>query len=541
MLAFALLFIFIPNILSNSFHISKFLNLLQFEEKINLNYIIQIGDPFFIDEIVRSLSLPKVSLKEGSNVNYLDFPRYKKTTSLKYYFNYEFLTIIFADFMENVLKSHLFAHTVSYSRNNIIVIITLTFSNNSDYVLKHLHKNRFANVIYIDCKSFELSKKFKTYNIFKNYELTEKHTFKNEDISNLNLHKVIVFCSKRHPFSLCFQDNNNDTVAVGIMFHTAKNFVKYINGTMDLHIEINTNQEYSSKELIFDIVTKIFLMDIASRKLEFPLSSETLSNPLDTNDVLLIVPKASYIKRSLYITKPFPLVIWLYIIYGTLIFKITFYITKKDNEIWTIFNQLLRSLLSQTYSNPIPGFKFTIFYLLAMILGFITTIWYSTLLGSYITTYLREPQISTISELKRSNIKITSLGYGLELTTGFEEIKDFFTILTNEELVQALRTANQSYGHLISSRMLEFSRILEQFSIIKDFKLESSFIQFYWKLTTIFKLRFNRYIGIIQDSGLYLHWKSNFFYESFKYPNSVSSQILYGKRKLLEKKITEGF
>uniref|UniRef100_T1GBK6 Uncharacterized protein n=1 Tax=Megaselia scalaris TaxID=36166 RepID=T1GBK6_MEGSC len=124
---------------------------------------------------------------------------------------------------------------------------------------------------------------------------------------------------------------------------------------------------------------------------------------------------------------------------------------------------------------------------------------YNSLLGSFLTTYIRSPQISTLQQFKENNRKILYHGVYINTTFGFKDIKDILFPVKPHETFKILNSNDNAYGYIISS--------------IKPF---------------------DRYIDLVQELGLYEFWKEGVNFESF---NISDKNILFRLKKL--RKISE--
>lgn len=140
---------------------AKFLKNLENSLDVNYVNIINIGNNNFIDGIIQSLKMPKVAINLQKEINYLNLPRYCRRdldiclNTLKYYFNYKFLTIVFADeFQIKLLRKidNLLLHSI----NQVLVLISGK-SNNSESVFNYFNNFHYSNVIFINVQSFENS------------------------------------------------------------------------------------------------------------------------------------------------------------------------------------------------------------------------------------------------------------------------------------------------------------------------------------------------------------------------------------------------
>lgn len=120
---FVLIISLIPHILCNINFVSRFLKDLQYLENINSVFVLNFNNSKNSDLILKSIQLPKLSLKHGLNMNFLNFPRYETYNSFKYYFNRGFMTVIIS-LDKHLFQSNLLTEIICFSRENILVIIT---------------------------------------------------------------------------------------------------------------------------------------------------------------------------------------------------------------------------------------------------------------------------------------------------------------------------------------------------------------------------------------------------------------------------------
>lgn len=521
MFQFALLLNLISNISTNIDFISDFLTNLEISQNLHSTYVLKQDNSKYSDEIIKSLTLPTITIQYGMPINYLNFTKFETINySLKFYFNKQFMTILIAQvFNESIFQNHILFEILNFSRENILVIITDQIYNNWINVLRRFRSLKFSNVIYFDIEDFRKYQKFGGFDSISEYSPVVQRKFVKETISNLKKYKLKVACFNQFPLCRCFRQNNR-TKGIGPIFKVFENFIQFINGTMELIVYDNETLNIWD----FDLLTKIEINTLILNRRIFPLDFETFSNSLEKFDIVLIIPKADFINQNLYIIKPFSTsIIFLilgYLIYGPIIFNLTFFIINRKTKFWKIFSQLLRSLLAQSFSKPLEGPQISLIYLLGILLGYILTIWYSALLGSYFTTFIRESQISTLGDLKKSNISIAISNVNNYYTAyGYRKISDLIALLPVNEETAALKAVNRSYGFIIWTYEWESSNFPNFYFKIKNFSLETTFIRIAFHLNSIYKTQFNQYLNIIQDCGLYNYWKEHSYYDWLKVEN----------------------
>lgn len=237
--------------------ITKFLQNLESSERPNFIFVLKVGNFQYIDLILKTLQSPKINLENNGIINYLNLERFENTNSLKYYFNMEFLTLIF---IENcsTLEVDVFARflkdvTVALSRNQLQVLLTDDTCFKTDKILSKFYVQNFINVIVLNVKIFQKSQTFDTFEIFPSPKIVSKSKFLMENITNLKYFEVNIACNDYFPYSVCFEMDNN-IEGIGRNFHIFKNFIKFINGTVVWKIEENEIADLSTQPLISTIM-----------------------------------------------------------------------------------------------------------------------------------------------------------------------------------------------------------------------------------------------------------------------------------------------
>lgn len=316
--------------------VNKFLQNLESSENINTIYIYKINNSKYCDNIIKSLTLPKVIIQDGLSMNFLNFPIYKPQMSIKYCFNREYMTILTAD-GENINRifdnyDH-FGGIYWFSRDKTLSIITDTSFKYSADILVGLHSNNFVNVILINYEGFPKSKTFETFELFPKFKIISKTKFEKQNVQNVEDHRIKVLCNRNFPFSYCFRNKDNKVVGIGKLFHVIYNFAQFINAKVNLTFQIQKN-DYNEVWLSkYDFSTKMLATTLNSDLEIYPMNTEFYSNILENYDVFIIVTKANFIDSFLYTIKPFSVQLWIlylvYLLYGSCLVTFTFYIMKK--------------------------------------------------------------------------------------------------------------------------------------------------------------------------------------------------------------------
>lgn len=358
------------------------------------------------------------------------------------------------------------------------------------------------NVIYLDLETFD--NQFLTFRTFPEFQILRTSVLEIENVSNIRANNFKILCSEALLLSTCIKEKNK-TLGYGRVFQLVNAFGKYVNGA----IEITSGNIYDIKSQIKGSSSSQYLNS-------FPKLMEYQSIPIESFLMLIILPKANLIDSKLYLLKPFSWNLWLacfgYIIFGSTLLTITFSIIRQNANFWIFSNQLLRSLLSQSFSDPINGLQMSVIYILALLMGFIIFTFYSAILGSFITTNLYEKQIVSLEDMRKVNMKLVHSYDPKVIGTymGYNEIKDFAVHLTNKEYIQTALNLNSTTGFLMPSNLFEFDIFKNKYKV-SDFVLEQTFVRLEWNFANfIFKERFDKFITLSKDTGLYNYWSKKY-------------------------------
>lgn len=218
-----LLLFWIPYIGSNISSIRAFLGSLESSEKFHSFYTLTLDESWYDNDIIKTLKLPKITIQNGLKMNFLNFPRFQVANSLKYYFNYDFVVIIFAyNLNVNSLDTPMFWEIIKYSRSNILIIILDKIQRNTYNPLKLLLNLGFINVIFMDVESFNDSNNLQTFKNYPKFEFSSK--FKKESVRNIQHFLVKMGCIFQTPFTNCY-NHNGKIIGSGRIFHLFYNFI----------------------------------------------------------------------------------------------------------------------------------------------------------------------------------------------------------------------------------------------------------------------------------------------------------------------------
>lgn len=242
---YLLIFLGIPHVFCNVELTIKYLKEIESSQNLHSIFILKINNSKYSDEILNSLSLPKVILHDGLKMNYLNFPTSNVVRSLKHYFHSEYMAIIFAEnFEKDNIRKELFKDIAWYGRDNIFFVISDKTYENAGEVLNQFRTNSFLNVIYLCVENFYNSR---TFQLFPYFKYISHLNFEKEVIGNIQHYQMKAICNSHTPFSYCLL-KNNQIKGIGRIYHLVTNFIKFINGTVIFKVELKN--EYSSPKLL---------------------------------------------------------------------------------------------------------------------------------------------------------------------------------------------------------------------------------------------------------------------------------------------------
>lgn len=146
-------------------------------------------------------------------------------------------------------------------------------------------------------------------------------------------------------------------------------------------------------------------------------------------------------------------------------------------------------------------------YLIALLMGFIISVWYSSLLGSFLTTNLYTTQIRSLEDMRKTNMKIV-FPYEkavMESLAKYEDCKDMAISVKLEEQYELFNNFNRSYAFLFFKSSFEYTFVPPIGYFESDVIVEYNFlsINIY---NTIYKNSLDKLINIVLDTGLYEYW-----------------------------------
>lgn len=460
-------------------------------------------------------------------------------TPLMINFDTNLLTVVFAT---NSSKYSTVYNLLEFNSKSKIIIF-LDSEESIKSTLKEFANKKFINSIAVLAKdntffTFDLFPEF----VLKRGILLEKAIYFEEKMKNIRQHPIRFSCHGGVP--RCMTGNSPATgkqIFVGYMSRIVKNFSKFINGSYQPSLYPSI-----SNESIFDEAIKE-QVDIISMQRYFipndPYNSlifrQNRSHILEFTEILVIAPSPNRLNSRLYFIKPFDAAIWMglgiVVFYGTSFLTLTMWLTRRQGHFWYIFTDVLRLILTQPLSfHSMKRFKgLSLFFILIQGLGFIIILLYSTILGSFLTTYIYERVIKTFPDIRAANLKILFPVMDFNPLYSFEGIEENLDLFEPRD-VYSLFILRDQLDQRFS--FVELSDHWEHFAVpqmrfFNDQKFRKTEIVLSQSLSfininhdSLYKESLNRFIHLIKDYGLYKFWCEKVFMENLKY--KVSMEVI---------------
>lgn len=223
------------------------------------------------------------------------------------------------------------------------------------------------------------------------------------------------------------------------------------------------------------------------------------------------------------------------VFYGSSLLALTMKVINEGVDFWNHFNDILRLIICQPINTQslrrMRGLF--LFYIFNQTLGFIIVVWYSAILGSFLTTYIYGKTICSFVDIRAANLKILFPKLDFNILTNFEGIKDNLDLFEMTDITKmnhlrnhldigyAYVTLNDHWNHFALPQMRFYND--ERFKATKILLAKGiAFMNI--NHDSVYKARLNRYIHIIKDVGLFQLWCEKVFMENLKH--SVSMQLM---------------
>lgn len=522
-----LIFAFLVDPASSSGSLRELLKSFE-DSETDLNYITIINLDFkeTINDNIDIMDSPIVVLdiKEGfSNMNFLNHRRVDDLESLKFFFNSKIMSVVF--FGNTTQESVIVA--LQFLKFHFMQRTILVFDN--DVSIKEFVPlfRRFQNLIILNVNDFESSRNYsdnmKTSHVF-NGGVPPKTVIK--DISG---EKVIVNAFRITPY--CFMRYNEISKRYeyyGILSHVIENFIQYINGTPDFISPKELDERNITAHAPLEganLTTYVQFVPSMSYSKNM-LICLLRSNPIEPYKVFLVFNSPGQIDMDSYSTRPLDHNSWIciivFIFYASILYTVSRRLIKINKSYWASFSIVLRGILAQSFE-----MERTLVCIIVVVFGFMLTICYSALLGSYLTTLIYEDPLEDWSDVVEKNLTVMIME-----TFNKENIRNNIPELgMYKDYIKYVPSQNRLYyGPVDPNRaligntgfwkyMMELQMKFYNTRIYRrsKFNFGRSFLFIYHEHHLKYKYRLNYFLALIKETGLYNYWCSQAVYENLKY------------------------
>lgn len=508
-------------------------------ERYNFLNILKMDDSLMIPTEVIESGFPKLIFS-------------KRFPMLKFKFNTNLLTIVLVK--NQTLFDPVFEN-LKYNSVSDILLISDHLPNPTQ-TLKTFADHKFLNTIFINKKTskvyyFEYFPGFAL--VEEEFERTTNIIFENK-VKSIHKKLVKIACVKSLPRCMDGIDNKGNTKFVGYLSHILRNFARFLNGTFEFQNFNESipeqNMELVLAEELVDFVTLV-KFHFSDNSTEQMLLNQNISSILGIINNYVIVPSPKPTDKMNYPVKPFAIAVWLllfiFLFYSSFLIDCGLLLKEGKTDVGLYSECILRAVLAQSFplhNRQKPAFL-SIVFLIIEIFGFIVTLWYCAVLGSFVTATLYDPAIDSLEGIRRSNLKILlgdSYGYLLQKYVGIESYHDLFSLYPLQEFRRLKAELNQNYAYVeASDRWIYYLKPLQKFYGVDKFRTISNnllSVASYINLNhdSVYKKSLNRFLAISKDVGLFDFWCKRTFLDSLIYNiyrKPMGQNTSHGKGKVL--------
>lgn len=426
---------------------------------------------------------------------------------------YQTLSIILIIFQEPISLEAIFQYMLSLSYLNVVCVYYMNFESNSEFFTYDVVGNNFClmDPICNACASYNVSPLLEKNIYHFNGNLKLIKNFETFSKTSISLHTVNEF-----PRAQLY----STIEAFGYIARIVHSFSDWVGSGLRLHITSDSALEKIGKKM-----EKLELeshSDFSTAFEKFYINQnlheiQKMSTVLEIMPWLIIVPVSKPLPIEYYIFKPFDGIVWFLIILTV----ISISVIAKGNFLVN-FCDFLRATLSQSYIFHSIS-KTSKWHIMCVGFGFIFTTWYISLIGSFVTTNLYNKPLKTFEDIRKSGLKIL---IDNQAEISFSEISqnfDIFQIISRVKFFQHGNLNNDSYGYLEYGDRWEYyfkpRMAYDNRQYFRATGLVVSYfpISFQMKINFIYREKFNRFLNLIRDVGLYQGWTKKSFTEAINY------------------------
>ncbi|CAD7077001.1 unnamed protein product [Hermetia illucens] len=329
-----------------------------------------------------------------------------------------------------------------------------------------------------------------------------------------------------HPRSFKYINYKGKEVIGGYLSKIFYTFVSVYNASVEII------DESASQSLVKPNLEK-FLVEGRIDIVQHFLKGYFFENVTSTSSILctkmcFLVPQSPEIPSNMYLYLPFDNIVWYMIIFSIIYIALAeafcgFVVNGKFDFGHAFCNALLGIIYQSTDSKTFRFRHFLAIRLQLMLLGFILTNLFLSVLSSFLTAMIFDPQSDTFEEIDRSGARIMldkiELDYFLTSRLIPMKWKHLFLAVDRDTLMEQLRILNRSHGYLIASDKLQMVRFVEKYSKRPLFHETAIDYGYIWYGMTIrddavFLGTLNKFISRIYDVGLFEKWMNEIGTES---------------------------
>lgn len=454
---------------------------------------------------------------EGDNLTYFH---------LNLLFNKNCLTIAF---LNNEFVKHPALETISLQTESKFLLV---FEDSVNFeTIEKFTELGFINVIGLNVLEFENMSKFYAFNIFPEFEVVEhyfspslRNPFKNH-VSNINESRIYVSCPHEIPNCMILFNNGTPPTIKGIMVNILLDFADFINASLDLYFDSSVRAFNPNFDGLDILAYTIFLPASTFHKNFIAFQRSTY--PLDTLHVFIVVPSPKPLRPMFYPFKPFSWDIWLVlgcvVLYTSILLKLSS--PKSRLEIGEYFTNIFKLSIAQSVSYNHNDVVLSFCFMLNSVFGFILSLWYGAILGSFLTTILKEPRIESFDDIRSKGLEIAAPKIPLYKSAfkNMPEVSDLVHFYWYDDFMNLSNNMDDKYAFAEDSNHWNYFMVPQmdhyedpRFHRLK-FNLGSSFLSISLKENSIYKSKFNRVIHILKDVGLYQKYTDMVFLDNLKY------------------------
>ncbi|XP_054737906.1 uncharacterized protein LOC129244314 [Anastrepha obliqua] len=280
---------------------------------------------------------------------------------------------------------------------------------------------------------------------------------------------------------------------------------------------------------------------IANRTIEFSPHSLTAlfdvdyvgrSYPIGINDWCIMVPLYNRSAEHLYLQHSFQYYTWLLVLFAVIYISFALWLCtpKRPREYSSALLQAICSMLniahSTFFNTPNLNLRMRFIFFCLSVIGSITSNWYITKIASYLMTSLPSPQIVTVDDVIRANLRIKVFDYEYERLKSMpaqypQRFLQQLDIVDKQFMDQHRDTLNTSFGYSIQSDRWEFLDMQQQFLRQPLFRRSDICVGPFHHVFPLYtdshlNLPLTYFIMYASQSGFLIYWRKKAFTDAIR-------------------------